>query len=371
MNVHLLALIAVAVFALAVPTAATTFEVDDAGPIELRADGANGDYAAVDGGEIRLQFDELNDRADSDFDDVFEITATEDVDRLRISHDVDGLTFYADGDPTAEITDSTPVELDAGETVTVGVSIDTRVASEGTETFTVVAVPEDAASAPDVRHVDTTVTPTELTAGETITVDQTYENRGDGAGITTAELVVDGIVVDTERVAVGAGETRTVTFERTVDEAGTVTIGSTGAARTVTVRPPDEPAPAFEVRDLGLESARIEPGEAVRAAATVENVGNATGETDVEFAVGNVVVETERVELGPGEAIRVAFEWRLDDPGTYEVAVDGDSAGSVTVGERSAVPASVRELPSRTGAAVLPPAAVGVALLLGVTRRRA
>ncbi|WP_254766562.1 CARDB domain-containing protein [Salinilacihabitans rarus] len=357
---------------LAVPTGATPVDEPTAGVGIAPHSGPNGEFVAVSDGEIELQFDRVNDRANSEFDDVFTIT-TDESRSAWIEAEVDGVTFYADGDPTDEINDSNPVELAAGETVSVGVSIDTHVATGGTETFTVVAVAGDgdAVGDPDIHHVDTTVSPTELPVGDAVTVTQTYENRGDGDGSTTAELVVDGLVVDTERVVVGAGGTRTVTFERTVDEVGKVKIGSTGATQTVIVRPSGEPAPAFEVRDVGLESARIEPGEPVRAEATVGNVGNATGETDVEFAVGTVVVETERIELDPGEETRVAFERRLDDPGTYEVAVDGDPAGSVTVGDRSAVPTGVRELPPSAGAAVLPPAAVGVFLLLGVTRRRA
>ncbi|RQG92095.1 CARDB domain-containing protein [Natrarchaeobius chitinivorans] len=301
MNAHLLVGIAVLALVLAVPTAAVSVQSDTAGPITLES---TSPYASVDGGELSLDFDRLNDRAVTETDEAFSITATDDtIESVRIESDADGLAFYEDGDPNAEITDSSPLELDAGDVVTVGVSVDTNVALEGTETFTiVVSYAED---------------------------DDDGEDASSG-GTSGASPPIE----DPEK----KGENVT--------------------------------AASIEQTDLEASPTALETGETVTVTATYENVGNETGVASVEFAVDGDVVGTETVELAPSESETVSFEWTPDEPGTYDLTVDGVSAGTVEVTEPGPFAIETRELSASMTAALAPPLAVGLFLALTRAGRR-
>lgn len=402
--------IAVAVFvaaallvgaALAVPTGAVPTGAIDVSGTEDRTEnlelapskGPNGKYATItDDDEIALAFDVFEARSVSSADDVFEITVMDDdVEALWIGHETDGVTFYRGTDRDAAFDESNRLAVDAGSTVSVGVSIDTEHAIEPSSTFEVyveMADDEDEEEdeddeeeddrdenetdgpGADVELTDVVVSPSSPTVGDAVTVTATYANRGNGDGAVTAELTVDGEVVDRRTIDVPAGETRSVTFERVIDRSGTVEIGIGDQKRSVTVVEPGEPAPNLSVTDVDLRSDRIRPGETVVATAAVENSGDATGERTIRFAIGGVVLDTRTVELRPGERRTVTFEWRLDEPGTYAVAIDGIDAGAVTVSEGATITVANREIDGSTTAATAPPLALGALFAIGAVRRR-
>jgi hypothetical protein len=348
--------------------------------VAVAVDGVQGDihleptssYATTtDDGQLELDFDALNDRATSTFDDVFEITVTDEaVERIWLSDAPAGVQFYQDGDPTAAVDERAPLEPTPGESTAIGVAIDTHRATPSSETFTVHVEYEDEEAA-DVRLVDVDVSERDLEAGETLTVAATYENRGDGAGSTTAELVVDGTVVDSQVVHLEAGDTETVTFERKVQQSGTFDVGiDDRKPQAVTVCPACEGGADFNVTAVELEDDAVAQGEPAVVTATIENTGNATDAFLAELAVGGIVVEDRSVELEPGEETTTSFEWRFDEPGTYDLAVSGVEAGSVTVEESAGYEILNRDLDPAAVAVVGPPAVVGCLFLAGVVTRR-
>ncbi len=359
---------------LAAPTAAVPLEDDATGTIVLEpASSPNGTYATLEGGELEVDFERLNDDAVTTADAVFRITATDDVAEVWIDHDVEGVAFYRGSDPTATIDASSPLELSAGDTAAVGVAVDTHVATDASESFSVHVRyadededededDDDASSSLEVTDLE--VSPTVLDPGDVVTVRATYANDDDVTRTTIAELTVDGRVVDEQVVTVRPGETGTVAFERSVDRTGSVRIGVGGVFRTVVVSHPD-----VAVTDVTLAEERIEPGESIVVTATFENEGNVSLESTGKLTIGGAVVDTHALALAPGEATRVSFEWRPAESGTYDVAVDGVDAGSVTVAEPG-VSVGARELTSTTAVAVVPPAIVAALFLLGAAFRR-
>ena len=375
--------------ALAVPTAAITVGEDPATddvvlePVDTR-------HASIENGQLELSVNAYGDNART-IVDVFTISVGEDADDLEqvwIEHDVDGVHFYADGNPGAQITTESRLEPAPGDVVRVGVTVDSRLAQAGTETFTIHVLYEDdvedgPAETPDgedgpdevdpaaIELIDLEVTPAEPRAGDTLEVTATYENTGGASGETVAELVVGGTVVDAGTVTVPAGERESITFEWTPAAAGTYTLEVGSETATVTVAEPDEPLPEIEVTEVDLEAEELELGEAVVVTATLENRGNATGETTAELEVGGGVVDAETVALEPDEAVTVTLEWLPGQPGSYEVAVNGVEAGTVTVSDDGTPVTTVTErvLMSPTTAVVAPPLAAGLLLLIPVVRR--
>lgn len=367
---------------LVIPTAALTLgggqPVDERKHLHLApSDGTNGQYAVIDDDKITLNLEALNDRAITTAGDVFTITiADNDVQRVWIENDIEGLEFYSGNDPTAEITESSPIEPSASDTISVGVAVDTHVAHAGTETFTVhVRYDDDEDDEDDednenetpesVSLESLTVTPTSLETGESVTIEGTYRNGNDTAKRHTAKLTVDGTVVDSQTIEIAGGETRTVTFERELQWPGSYDIGIDGAAsERVTVT-----GPGIEISEASVTDAELTRGDRTTVSATVRNPTNEPVERTLELAVDGIVVDTRTVVLQSGTERTATFERQFDVPGTYDLSISGVDAGSVTVSESEPHPIRDRQLSAATTAALAPPLTMG-ALLLGVAANR-
>ncbi|WP_227353713.1 S8 family serine peptidase [Haladaptatus salinisoli] len=80
-----------------------------------------------------------------------------------------------------------------------------------------------------------------------------------------------------------------------------------------------------------LSAEAVAPGEQVTVRATVENAGDSPGELEVALAVDGETVERKTVRVAPGKSKRVAFTRTFAEAGSYDVSVNGVSAGSVRV----------------------------------------
>ncbi len=359
-------------FAVAVPTGAAvitdTADGTDGNSLELApSTGPNGEYATVSDGEIRLDFEKLNDRAITSANNVFTISVTgDDVERFWIENDVPGLTFYRGGDPSKTISESTPLEPSAGSTTSIGVAVDTHEAVSGTETFTVVAQYEDEEAESDIDGSNLSVSPTTVEAGETVTVNATYRNDGDGWGTETARLTVDGTVVDRRTIALSSGEEETVSFERRMEWPGTYEVGIEGVdTESVTVE-----GPQVEVSSAAVDDATITAGETATVRATVGNPSDRSLERTLELSVDGIVVDTRTVSIPAGGERTVTFRRSFDEAGTYEIAVSGVDAGTVTVEDRAGFDVRNRELSPMTAAALAPPTTAGLLFLAVAANRR-
>ncbi|WP_257298017.1 CARDB domain-containing protein [Haloarchaeobius sp. FL176] len=93
--------------------------------------------------------------------------------------------------------------------------------------------------------------------------------------------------------------------------------------------------PAIEVTDARLESPRVAPGEAVTVTAELMNAGLADGERTVPVTVDGEHVGSLTVELRAEESTTVSERVSFDEPGEYELSVDGVDAGTVVVADDS------------------------------------
>ncbi|NHN48617.1 hypothetical protein G9464_13575 [Halostella sp. JP-L12] len=101
---------------------------------------------------------------------------------------------------------------------------------------TVVTVSPASDPAPSFSVTNVTVSDRDLRPGDRLAVAATVANEGNASGVFTAELAVAGTVVETKRVAVPAGERRTVDFERRVERSGRFAVSVSGTdAGTVAV----------------------------------------------------------------------------------------------------------------------------------------
>jgi hypothetical protein len=225
---------------------------------------------------------------------------------------------------------------------------------------------EPADESTELRVFDLTAPSTVVLNEEQLVVNARVTNPGDQTVTETVELRVGGTVVEERQVEVGPGESERVQFSvdrQTLDlEPGDTFVGvltrDYGQVKQVTVREPgeqddetaeattteDEPAETTTEPEETTEPAETTPGETTTevgdadadatdaesaslrvsdldapsslvldegtliVTAELENpTDNAVTET-VELRVDGTVVETQQVEVGPGETTQVRFE---------------------------------------------------------------
>ncbi|OAQ54359.1 hypothetical protein HTG_02105 [Natrinema mahii] len=245
-------------------------------------------------------------------------------------------------DPTR--VDSDTVEVFAGESEPVSLEFTTATV-RNTQTFPARVETRHAAAETDVTVIGTedaaehghlAVTGLEtnapVTGGEFLEVTATLSNTDEGPAGREVELVVghDPTTVDARSVAVGAGETTTVTmgydtYPVANDDEFPVRVrtGDDSASRSVLVYGRDDGGDGGDEAQFAVSitgtNAPVTGGEFLAVTATVENVGGAAGSGDVELVVGHSpeVVDSRNLGLTPASVARVRLGYD-----TYPVAND-------------------------------------------------
>lgn len=148
MRLRLLAVLVFVVAGLVVPTAAVTTGGEDRGATAVSLaphDGPNGEYAAVENGELEIDFDGLNDEAETTAHDVFNVTSTADQPiEVWVETDDAAISAYEGETPKSTLGSEQTRTLQPGETVSVGFRIDTHGSGPDTETVTIgVRIPDE------------------------------------------------------------------------------------------------------------------------------------------------------------------------------------------------------------------------------------
>ncbi|WP_207590098.1 CARDB domain-containing protein [Halomontanus rarus] len=154
------------------------------------------------------------------------------------------IELTVDGD----VVEEQDVELEAGASETVTFTrtfndageYDIEIGGASAGTLTVVEPePEPEPAAFDVSDAD--LSESEIAAGDSVDVTATVSNTGEESGTHTAELTVDGDVVAEQDVTLEGGESDTVTFTETFDDAGEYDVAvDDSSAGTLTVVAEDD-----------------------------------------------------------------------------------------------------------------------------------
>jgi len=179
---------------------------------------------------------------------------------------------------------------------------------------------------------DLSVTPSEIDAGDDVSVSMTVSNVGEESGSHTIEVKVDGVLVDSGTVTLDGGASTTVSFTVTSSIAGSHAVAVDGVSGSFSVRaPPEPPEPAeFEISDLTVSPSTVEVDETVTVSVVVSNVGEESGGLGVELELDGAVEDTKAVTLDGGASMTVSFSVSSDEVGSHTVEVGGLS-GSFTV----------------------------------------
>lgn len=200
MRPRLFAVIVLAVAAtLAVPTLAMTTGGSDHVDSVVKLsphDGPNGEYASIQNGELRVDFEQLNDEAITRAHDVFDVTSTADGPiEVWVEADPDGVVAYEGEDPGAPLDGAEGRVLQPGETLPVGFAIDTHGSTPDSGTVTIRVEDRDEASAGGSGGSGGTGGASPITSGDgsdvaapSAGVEIDFDGEGDYANTTIREL---------------------------------------------------------------------------------------------------------------------------------------------------------------------------------------
>ena len=179
----------------------------------------------------------------------------------------------------------------------------------------------------------------EVEPGASVDVSATVSNDGEQEGTQMVELSLDGEVLDSEELTLGAGDSQTVEFtgvaapEEEGDYEHSIASNDSEATGTLTVA---AAAPAdFQVSGLEPAEATAAPGDSVDVSATVSNAGDEEATKTVEIRLDGETVDSEDVTLAGGEEASVSFSATApDEAGDYTHSVwteDSEAEGTLTV----------------------------------------
>jgi len=178
------------------------------------------------------------------------------------------------------------------------------------------------------RTTNPDVEPDTVLEGEQTEVTATVVNVGTESGTHTATLVVDDEPVERRESVIGPGDSETVVFTPSFDEAAEYTVAvNDETAGTLGVL---EPA-SVSIRETTLSAETITAGESVTVAVELANDGDVDGEFTTQLRSDNDTLETATRTVGPDASETVRFTRTFGTPGEYDLAVNNDTVGTVSV----------------------------------------
>ena len=244
-----------------------------------------------------------------------------------------------------EVVDSQELTIEPGEKQTIAFpqSIDEAGAYEytidGVKVGTVHVHDRPTEATFETRNAS--VSDLKIAPGDTIDITADVENIGKQSGTHTAELLVDGTVIDETNVTLDGGESEKIAFSHTFEELGEYNVSVNDAlAGTVTVgdptTPPELPTPVgtFDLSEIEFTKTQVALSEEFEVRTTFRNVGDATETETIELIRNGEVVDSQELTIDPGEKQTITVAQTIDEPGTYEYEINGVPIGSVEVQDR-------------------------------------
>ncbi|MFC2049634.1 hypothetical protein ACFLTN_00400 [Chloroflexota bacterium] len=104
--------------------------------------------------------------------------------------------------------------------------------------------------------------------------------------------------------------------------------------------PPHLPPADVHLNGVTVSSSETQPGQPVTVLASLVNNGASSGSYNVALRINGKVEQQRTVEVSPGTAYPVKFTVTKTQPGTYDVAIEGQKASFTVVGSTSGAPTS-------------------------------
>lgn len=200
----------------------------------------------------------------------------------------------------------------------------------GFSTFSITAkklspsLPTPVGPSPNFTLTNLTVSPSEVSIGEEVTISAVVSNPNGPSGTYTATLKVDGNEVDSREVEIIADGESTITFTWSPESAGTHTIDVGGVTRTVTANIP------FTINNLTIDPDSITAGGTATVSVDVTNDSGETGTYTAVLEMDGSPITSQDEEIDGGDTETITFTIEEDEEGTHTISI-GDLTGTLTV----------------------------------------
>ncbi len=168
------------------------------------------------------------------------------------------------------------------------------------------------------------VEPTEVIAGENITISTSVINFGEMEGDEIIELRIDGSVVDTKNMTFAPYQGERIEFIWSYDEPGIYDMEIWSGTQeeekfnqTVTLLKPAE----FVYSDFSVDTTEVEPGDNITLSMSILNIGEVEGTETVDMKVNGESVDSKQLLLAPYGGEVIEFVWSTQEPGTYHLEI--------------------------------------------------
>lgn len=169
------------------------------------------------------------------------------------------------------------------------------------------------------------ITPGEIVAGNTFTVEAGISNIGENDGTFTATLKLDERVFDKKKVMVAAGATKTIRFDCVVETPGVHSLRLNDSTATFTALKPAD----FKVTFLSVPAEAF-AREAIVVEANVINIGDLEGVYNALLMVNGTETVGKDITIAPGVTETVSLTVTIEVLGTHTIGLDG-AAATLTV----------------------------------------
>ncbi len=178
------------------------------------------------------------------------------------------------------------------------------------------------------------VNPTTALANEAVEISVTVMNIGEESGSHSLNLIINGVIRDTQNVELSGGATIVVEFQVTEANEGTYNVEVDGLSSSFTVA--GTASSNIILNRLIVSPYEIWGGETVTIKALTQNLGDQPGTLHAQLKIKDEVQETRAVTFAAGESKQIEFTTTAEYTGTGE-ALDGYSVKMINVGNQSNV----------------------------------
>lgn len=166
------------------------------------------------------------------------------------------------------------------------------------------------------------ISPSQVVAGEPAVAEVNVSNIGGADGVYSANLTVDGEVVEVQSKTITAGSTETIPFPCCFEDAGSHVVGIDGLTATVTALKPAE----FEVTSVRIEPVEVAVGQEAIVEVDISNTGEVEGIYTATLKLNGIETDTKDITLAGGDADTVKFMVLKESAGSYAIDVGGVSS---------------------------------------------
>ena len=174
------------------------------------------------------------------------------------------------------------------------------------------------------------MTPPSIATGEKVTIEAQVRNINSKTDIFNIPLMVNGVANDRKSITLAPGETEPLTFELTINHAGSYKISIADKESTLIVENP--PPSDFRLSNLVINPTEADVGKDVVVTAQITNVGGSQGSYTAELKIDGITDQTEKLTIPAGAEYMLVFKVSKGLAGTYTVTL-GELSGQLTVKE--------------------------------------